>query len=123
MAILPSGTCPVLYLFTIRLLVEMDSELTQILGQLSRIEESFFEGQGLSPWLNIKQSAHYLGIGLTKMRELVDTGRISVANIDPESPRRSIRVHRKALDRYLLFGNKRRLNKYERELLDEIQTV
>ena len=101
----------------------MGEELLQILRRLDRIEANLDGSRTPGPWLTIEESAQYLRIGLTKMRELVNLGRIRTTNIDPESPRRSIRVHRKSLDRYLLFGDKHRLNKYERELLDELQSV
>lgn len=92
----------------------------EILDRLTRIEKLVADPRRDSPWLDISAASAFVGCGKTKMRELVDEGSIPAANIGLDGCRRSLRIHRRDLDRWMKFGSKRRLTKSEREELREM---
>ncbi len=70
-------------------------EKTEVSEIISTVLEQL---QPHSPWMSVKQTANYLKLGETKVRQLIRAGEIPHKRIDG-----SIRVHRKMLDQSILL--------------------
>ena len=68
-------------------------------------------------WHTLKEAAIYSRTGVTKLRELIDAGKLRSYRLDDAKSKSTILIHRKDLDAVILFDRSSGLNKREQERL------
>mgnify|MGYP002640065637 CR=1 FL=1 len=68
-------------------------------------------------WHTLKEAAVYARTGVTKLRELIDEGKLRSYRLDDAKSKSTILIHRKDLDAVILFDRSSGLNKREQDRL------
>jgi len=74
-----------------------------------------------SPWHTLKEAAEYMRCGPSKVRKLIEDGRLKSHRLDPRVDKSTILIHRKDMDSLLLFERCRKILPHERKLLKYMQ--
>jgi len=68
-------------------------------------------------WYTLKEAAAYSRTGVTKLRELIDVGKLRSYRLDDAKSKSTILLHRKDLDAVILFDRSKGLTKREQDRL------
>ncbi len=68
-------------------------------------------------WYTLKEAAVYSRVGVTKLRQLIDAGKLKSHRVDDQKSKSTILLHRKDLDAVILFDRSSGLTKREQERL------
>jgi len=71
----------------------------------------------LSTWHTLKEAAEYARTGVTKLRELIDEGKLKSYRLDDAKSKSTILINRKDLDAMILFDRSSGLTKRQQERL------
>jgi len=89
-----------------------------LFGRFLRHIQSIRNKQHSTPmWYTIKEAAVYSRTGVTKLRELIDSGKLKSHRVDDSKQTATILLHRKDLDAVILFDRSSGLGKREQERL------
>jgi hypothetical protein len=72
-------------------------------------------------WYTLKEAAVYSRTGVTKLRELIDSGKLKSNRLDDSKKTSTILIHRKDLDAVILFDRSIGLGKREQDRLKAYQ--
>ena len=72
-------------------------------------------------WYTLKEAGAYARTGVTKLRQLIDTGKLRSYRLDDSKKTSTIIIHRKDLDAVILFDRSIGLGKREQERLKAYQ--
>ena len=98
---------------------ERDSKLFErFLRHIHSIRQKKIEP---STWYTLKEAASYTRTGVTKLRELIDSGKLKSHRLDDLKKTSTILIHRKDLDAVILFDRSSGLGKRESERLRSYQ--
>ena len=75
-----------------------------------------------STWYTLKEAAAYSRTGVTKLRELIEEGKLKSHRLDDSKKTSTIIIHRKDLDAVILFDRSAGLSKREQERLKAYQS-
>ena len=85
--------------------------------------QSIRQKQQLQPtWYSLKEAAVYTRTGVTKLRELIDSGKLRSHRVDDAKKTATILLHRKDLDAVILFDRSSGLRKREQDRLKAYQS-
>lgn len=71
----------------------------------------------LATWYTLKEAAEYARTGVTKLRELIDEGKLRSYRLDDAKSKSTILINRKDLDAMILFDRSSGLTKRQQERL------
>jgi len=71
----------------------------------------------LATWYTLKEAAEYARTGVTKLRELIDEGKLKSYRLDDAKSKSTILINRKDLDAMILFDRSSGLTKRQQERL------
>jgi len=71
----------------------------------------------LATWHTLKEAAEYARTGVTKLRELIDEGKLKSYRLDDAKSKSTILINRKDLDAMILFDRSSGLTKRQQERL------
>ena len=98
---------------------ERDSTLFgRFLGHIQSIRQKL---QPPPTWYSLKEAAVYSRTGVTKLRELIDEGKLKSRRLDDAKKTSTILIHRKDLDAVILFDRSSGLSKREQDQLKAYQ--
>jgi hypothetical protein len=69
-------------------------------------------------WYTLKEAGVYSRAGVTKLRELIDAGKLRSYRLDDAKTKSTILIHRKDLDAIILFDRSSGLNKRQQQTLN-----
>ena len=72
-------------------------------------------------WYTLKEAGAYARIGVTKLREVIDSGKLRSYRLDDSKKTSTIIIHRKDLDAVILFDRSSGLGKREQDRLKAYQ--
>jgi excisionase family DNA binding protein len=99
---------------------ERDSRLfDRFLRQIQSIRQ---KQQLLPTWYSLKEAAVYTRTGVTKLRELIDAGKLRSHRLDDSKKTSTILLHKKDLDAVILFDRSSGLGKREQDRLKAYQS-
>jgi len=75
------------------------------------------KSEQLSTWHTLKEAAEYARIGVTKLRELIDEGKLKSYRLDDAKSKSTILINRKDLDAMILFNRSSGLTKRQQARL------
>ena len=91
----------------------------RFLGHIQSIRQK----QSPTPtWYTLKEAAVYSRTGVTKLRELIDSGKLKSNRLDDSKKTSTILIHRKDLDAVILFDRSTGLGKREQDRLKAYQS-
>jgi excisionase family DNA binding protein len=94
-----------------------------LFGRFLRHIQSIRNKHQLTPtWYTLKEAAAYSRTGVTKLRELIDSGKLKSHRVDDSKKTATILLHRKDLDAVILFDRSTGLGKREQERLKAYQS-
>ncbi len=100
-----------------------DNSDRKLFGRFLRHIQSIRQKRNLPPtWYTLKEAAIYTRAGVTKLRELKDTGKLKPYMLDDAKSKSTILFHRKDLDSVILFDRSNGLNKRQQQKLKAYQS-
>ncbi len=90
----------------------------KIFQRFLRHIQSVRQKQNLPPtWYSLKEAAAYSRTGVTKLRELIDCGKLKSYRVDDAKSKSTILLHRKDIDALIMFDRSSGLTKRQQERL------
>ena len=94
-----------------------------LFGRFLRHIQSIRSKQNPTPtWYSLKEAGVYARTGVTKLRKLIDSGKLRSYRLDDSKKTATIIIHRKDLDSVILFDRSSGLGKREQERLKAYQS-
>jgi excisionase family DNA binding protein len=84
---------------------------------LRHLRHSRVKEDAPATWYTLKEAAAYSRTGVTKLRELIDSGKLRSYRLDDAKSKSTILIHRKDLDAVILFDRSAGLTKREQSRL------
>ena len=84
---------------------------------LRHVKSRRIKSEKLATWHTLKEAAEYARTGVTKLRELIDDGKLKSYRLDDAKSKSTILINRKDLDAMILFDRSNGLTKRQQERL------